>query len=364
MKLFRKSIVTIVAVLTLCIAMSASAFAAEAPTFTDVGTDSPWYEGVEYAAEQGITVGTGDGRFSPDYGITVRQWAVMICRAYDKQVEEQEGKPFGAAQLSLGYKEGWLDVGAMLDPDAVICRAYAYESIFHAANIPVFSVEPDNNIAPYESHYVTIMKDNGWCSENAHGLDQITRGEAVQLIYLMQTENIEIAKPQILDMVYVVNADKIKNMDDYLMELSQVPESILYEFNARGWAYRIDSEYIDDFGERIGMDCAGCCSYMNKSIYVKKPYATLHEMGHFYHYFIGFDDAVEELYAAEASAAEALLGTYATTNHIEYFAEVFGYWIECSDNAVELNALAEVAPETYAYFEALEDGNWTTIPEP
>ena len=363
MKLIRKSMAMFVAVMALCVAMSATAFAAEEPAFVDVGTDSPWYEGVEYAVEHGITVGTGEGKFSPDQDITVRQWAVMICRAYDKQVEEGEGKPFGTLQLTKAFDEGWLDVGAMIAPDSSMCRAYAYESIFRAAKIPVFSVERDDNAVPYENRYVKVAKENGLCKENDHGLDSMTRGEAVQLIYLIQTKNIEIAKPQILDMVYVVNADHVASLDAFLQELAKVPESILYEFNDRDWAYRIDSEYIDDFSERVGMDCAGCCSYMGKSIFVKKPFATVHEFGHFYHYFVGFDSKIEDLFVAEAEGVRDLLGDYATTNHKEYFAEVFDYWIQNSDNAMNLNALAEVAPETHAYFASLEDGNWKTFPE-
>ena len=363
MKMFKKSMAMFMAVLALCLSMSVTAFAAEEPTFTDVGSESPWYEGVEYAVDHGITVGTGAGKFSPDHGITVRQWAVMICRAYGKQVDEVEGKPFGSAQLALAFKEGWLDVGAMIYPDTVICRAYAYESIFRAAGIPVFSVEPYEN-AECENKYLSVVKDNGFCAETASGLDLITRGEAVQLIYLMQTENIEIAKPHILDMVYVVNADRVWNLDEYLEELEKVPESILYEFNDRGWAYRIDSDYIDEYSERIGMACVGCCSYMDKSLYVKEPYATVHEIGHFYHYFVGFDSTIEDLYADEAEAARGLLGDYATTNHKEYFAEVFDYWIQNEDDATMMKALKNVAPETYAYFETIEAGNWIHVSIP
>ncbi len=42
------------------------------------------YESVTYLAGRGITCGTGNGRYAPDTPITVRQWATMICRAFDK----------------------------------------------------------------------------------------------------------------------------------------------------------------------------------------------------------------------------------------------------------------------------------------
>ena len=46
-----------------------SAMAAEAG-YTDVSRDSPWYEGIEYVTEQGISNGTGANSFSPDAPIT------------------------------------------------------------------------------------------------------------------------------------------------------------------------------------------------------------------------------------------------------------------------------------------------------
>lgn len=352
----RKNILSMLMVLLLCLSMSVTAFAAETPVFQDVTSDSPWYEGVTNAAEHGITSGTGNGYFSPDSNITARQWAVMLCRAYDKQVEEQADSEFGISQMKLAFNEGWLDVGAMIYPDIGICRRYAYESIFRVEQIPVFSTSLYAN-APAENHFVHVAKENGLCSSDANELDLLTRGEAVQLIYLMQTRDIKVATPDLLKTMNIVNADEV-NLNSFLLELEKVPEPILYEFNALGWSYRVDSEYVDQFSDRVGMDCAGCCSYANKSVYVKADYATVHEIGHFYHKLVGFDGISEDLFEKEALEAAKVLGTYATTNHKEYFAEVFDYWMQHSDHA----QLERVAPETHAYFTALEKGNWKAMP--
>lgn len=346
----------ILALMLLCMSLTVSAFAAETPVFQDVAADSPWVEGINYAAEQGITSGTGNGCFSPDQNITARQWAVMLCRAYDKDVEQQENAPFGTAELNLAFREGWLDVGAMVAPDSSICRRYAYESIFRLERIPVFSTSLYSE-APEENHFVHVAKENGLCSANANALDLLTRGEAVQLIYQMQTQNIVVATPELLKTMNIVNEDGV-NLNDFLLELKKIPEPILYEFNALGWSYRVDSEYVDQFGDRVGMDCAGCCSYANKSVYVKVDYATVHEIGHFYHKLVGFDGISEELFQKESIEAAKVLGSYATTNHKEYFAEVFDYWHQHSDHS----ELEQVAPETHAYFTVLEKGNWMTVP--
>ena len=171
----------------------------------------------------------------------------------------------------------------------------------------------------------------------------------------MQTQELRVATPDLLEAMNIVNSDDV-HLNDFMLEIKKIPESILYEFNAQGWSYRVDSDYVEDFSDRVGMDCAGCCSYMNKSIYVKADYATVHEFGHYYHQFVGFDDAIETLYEKEAKSAEKVLGEYATTNHKEYFAEVFDYWIQHSDRG----ELEQVAPDTHAYFTELENGDWMT----
>ena len=354
MKKYKKIPGLILALMLLCMSLTVSAFAAETPAFQDVAADSPWIEGINYAAEQGITSGTGNGCFSPNQNITARQWAVMLCRAYDKDIAQKEGDGFGAAELRLGFQERWLDVGAMISPDSGICRKYAYESIFRVEQIPVFSSVLYRN-APAENNFVHVAKENGLCDADADALDLLTRGEAVQLIYLMQTQELHVATPNLLEAMNIVNSDDV-HLNDFMLEIKKIPESILYEFNAQGWSYRVDSDYVEDFSDRVGMDCAGCCSYMNKSIYVKADYATVHEFGHFYHQFVGFDDAIETLYEKEAKSAEKVLGEYATTNHKEYFAEVFDYWIQHSDRG----ELEQVAPDTHAYFTELENGDWMT----
>lgn len=351
----------IIVLLVLCMTLSMSALAVEAPVFQDVSTDSPWYDSILYAVENGITSGTGNGHFSPDQNITARQWAVMICRAYNKEVKAAPDAPFGAAEMKLGFDEGWLDLSAMVSPDSVMCRRYTYESIFRVERIPVFS---SNLYAaeeqPYENSYIRVAKKNGLCEDTADALDLITRGEAIHIIHTMLTKEIRVDTPSLVQMVNLVNADNTLALNDFLVEINKIPEAILYEFQADGWSYRIDSKFVDDFGNRKGENYAGCCSYMDKSIYVKYYYATIHEFGHYYHHIIdatGFDD----IYKNEAEVARRVLGDYATTNESEYFAESFEYWINWSDNSKKMNAFAEVAPETYEFFRNLALSNWERV---
>lgn len=338
----------ILAALMLCTSMILPAFAAQAPDTAD----SLWHEGVAYVTEKGIASELGD----LNENITVREWAVMVCRAYGKEV--QTDTTFGAAELKLAYKEGWLDLSAMMDPDSAMCRRYTYESIFYVEGIPAFDAELyAENVAACEDRFVCAAKENELCEDTDSELDLITKGEAAQIIYLMQTKDIEVKAPALMQTVNLINVDQNFNLNSYLLEIQKVPEAILNQFHADGWSYCVDSEYVDNFGDRKGMEYAGVCSYADKSIYVKYDYATVHEFGHYFH---DVCDAASfaAIYAKEAEAARAVLGDYAATNEDEYFAEAFDYWINWNDDSVQMSALEEVAPETYEFFHDLAGNNW------
>ena len=84
----KKRLLTMTISLMLLVVMAVPAMAAAA--FRDVDDASPWYDGIAYAVEHGITVGTGENCFSPEKEITVRQWAVMICRALGIELPQEE----------------------------------------------------------------------------------------------------------------------------------------------------------------------------------------------------------------------------------------------------------------------------------
>lgn len=70
---------------------------------------SACYEAVTYLAEQGITSGTGGNCYSPEDLITVRQWAVMLCRAYLPDTLPTESyESLGDACVRQCYREGWV----------------------------------------------------------------------------------------------------------------------------------------------------------------------------------------------------------------------------------------------------------------
>ena len=85
--------------------------------------------------------------------------------------------------------------------------------------------------------------------------------------------------------------------------------------------------------------------------------ATRHEFGHFLDWTLGIPAEHEQLYLAEAQNSG--LRDYAKTNAREYFADSFDCWIAYSGSEKRMETFRNAAPQTWAYFEALEKNNWS-----
>ena len=110
--------------------------------YSDVAADSPWYEGIAYVTENGISNGTGNNCFSPDAPITVRQWSVMLCRAYNEaEALEKDKTEFGTYCSTQAYWNGWIPMEAVTNPDSQICRGALYQSAFAVIDLPVYNYE-------------------------------------------------------------------------------------------------------------------------------------------------------------------------------------------------------------------------------
>ena len=79
--------------------MTVPTFAADS-SFSDVAPDAPYAESIAYLVEHGITNGTDADTFSPDVPVTVRQWSVMLCRAYGLPIEGDTWEEMSYVALS------------------------------------------------------------------------------------------------------------------------------------------------------------------------------------------------------------------------------------------------------------------------
>ena len=347
---------TALAVCTVVLAVILPTAASAACTgFDDLPETADCYESVMYLAEHEITQGTGNGYFSPDAPVTVRQWAMMLCRAYDVKVEGNSWSDLSQSAVEQSYRKGWLNETALSAPRSPMCRSVLVESAFAAADVPVY----DSTL--YEGGTSLSTADNilragrelGLCSDDADTNALVTRGEAAIILHAVLTQSFRIEEPPAP--VTLVNAAGV-NVNDFLLELRKLPEQVLDAFNAAGWTYRIDFDYISELSNRLNMSCIGATNYSRKTIYISEASATLHEFGHFLDWTLGFPAEHEQLFRAEAAAAP--LRNYAKTNAREYFADCFAYWVKYAGNTNAISLLQECAPMTYRYMEEVTILQW------
>ena len=348
-----KSIVrrTVLAVCTLVLALILpTAASAACAGFDDVPETADCYESVMYLAEHEITQGTGNGCFSPDAPVTVRQWAVMLCRAYEVKVEGSSWGDLSQSAVEQSYRRGWLNETALSEPNTQLCRGALLKSAFAAAKIPVYDgalYVGGVSQSDYEN-CIRIGKELRLCDEADTADEIVTRRDAAVLLHAILTRAFTVEAPP--TPVALVNAAGV-NINDYLLALRQVPEPMLAAFNVAGWTYRIDLDYISELSKQLNMSCIGATNYSQKTIYLSEASATLHEFGHFLDWTLGIPAEHEQLYLAEAQNSG--LRDYAKTNAREYFADCFAYWVKYAGNTNAISLLQECAPMTYRYMEDL-----------
>lgn len=348
---------TALAVCTLVLAMILPTAASAVCTgFVDVPESADCYESVMYLAGHEITQGTGNGCFSPDAPVTVRQWAMMLCRAYDVKVEGSSWSDLSQSAVEQAYRKGWLNETALSAPNIQLCRGALLKSSFAAAKIPVYdSVLYAGGVSlPDHENCIRIGKELQLCGEANTANEIVTRRDAAMLLHAILTRAFTVTAPEAP--VTLVNAAGV-NINDYLLALRQVPEPMLAAFKVAGWTYRIDFDYISELSKQLNMSCIGATNYSQKAIYISEASATLHEFGHFLDWTLGFPAEHEQLFRAEAAAAP--LRNYAKTDSREYFADCFSYYITYGSNSEMMEHLRKNMPQTCAYFEKLGKGGWS-----
>ena len=354
MKMIVRRTALAVCILVLALILPTAASAA-CTGFDDVPETAGCYESVIYLAECEIAAGTGNDCFSAEQLITVEQWAVMLCRAYCAETIGDSWQDVGRSSVVEAYRQGWLNETALSAPRSPMCRSVLVESAFAAADVPVYDSTLYEGVASLSTadNILRVGRELGLCSDDADTNALVTRGDAAIILHVVLTQSFRIEEPPVP--VTLVNAAGV-NINDYLLALRQVPEPMLVAFKVAGWTYRIDFDYISELSNRLNMSCIGATNYSQKTIYISEASATLHEFGHFLDWMLGFPAEHEQLFRAEAAAAP--LRDYAKANAREYFADCFDYWIAYSGSEKRMETFRNAAPQTWAYFEALEKNNW------
>ena len=170
----------------------------ETGPFADVATDAYYYEAVKWAAEQGITGGTGSGLFSPDYTCTRAQIVTFLWRAAGSP-EPKAMSGFSDVPENSYYAkavawavENGITVGTSsttFSPEATCTRAQSVTFLFRAAKAsadgtPAFS---DVTANAYYAEAVKWATDNGITNGIGGGLfgsnNDCTRAQIVTFLW-------------------------------------------------------------------------------------------------------------------------------------------------------------------------------------
>lgn len=326
-------------------------------SFSDVALDSPYRDSIEYLQNSGIVCGTGKNQFSPGAPLTVRQWAIMLCRAYGLEEHCAETPDFGLSCAEQCLKRGWLSITSYSAPDTQICWASLLGSAFKVIDLPVYNYElyPEGEQLDPQENLLRTGMELGLCEQDTTALQISTRGEAALLLCRLLTQTFEVTPPP--SPIDIQNPAGV-SLNSYQLELRRVPQPIFQTFQSLGWSCAIDMEYLAKYSRENGMTCTGLTDYGKKQIVLSDHTATLHEIGHFLHGIIDFPEEFEELYRKESPVAEKLLRRYALTNAYEYFADCFAYWISYHEDASRMGRFQTILPETYQFFAALEEDSW------
>jgi len=328
--------------------------------YSDVTAESPWYDGITYVTELGISNGTGNNCFSPDAPITVRQWSVMLCRAYDQaEALEKDKAEFGTYCSTQAYWNGWIPMEAVTAPDTQMCRGALYQSAFSVIDLPIYNYElyPDGVFLHSHENSVRVATELGICEEGTSASEIATRGEAADLLCKIMTQEYEVIEPPVVNEYPIENTYDV-NLSPYLEALAEVPAPIMKSFKDRGWHYAVDFDYLADLGNERGMTCIGACDYGEKHIYVSEASATLHEFGHYLDWVLGWVSRNSSFYTTESAAAGEFMRDYALSTAQEYYADYFVYWLRYHEVDWRVEQMKQLTPTTYAYFTELALNNW------
>lgn len=284
--------------------------------------------------------------------VTVRHWAAMLCDAYLVEGDAEMDS------VTTAYRRGWLSVNAVTEPDTPLCRGALYQSAFAAAGLHIYDslLYPGGRVLSVYENVLRAGAELGLCPADAEPLAIVTRDEAAALLHALLTLDLQVKEPPMLTQLPIQN-DAGVCLNDYLLELRRVPESVLQDFIDMGWTYIVSYPYLSDLSRKNGASCTGATVYGAKKIYVSSPRPTLHEFGHFLDCALGFPSESRSFYADEAPAA-VFLSDYALTERREYFAAYFAYYLEHCGDTAKAEQMRRLTPDTFAFFSDLAAGGW------
>lgn len=323
-----------------CVCLTSFAYAYEAP-FDDIDESSPYYDAVLWAHEENIAKGKSNNIFDADADVSPTEFAIFLGRAVtgdDNLVAEE-------------YIERLIDAGIFkranlpsTQGDAVTVE-YAAKHIFAAYGVSVYKEKLYYYFEGVHDSAAKTAVEFGLLDADIDAKSPISRGQVVSMLYrLARYTNANATE---FDDIFIVEDKNAEDLPLCYLALEQIPKAVLDAFRDDGWTLRFDTKYIDTYNEKNDTNIVGLTNNATRRIYIAESKAVVHEFGHFVQIRYGLDATA--LYEAEATKLASLTGDYCKKNSREFFAEAFAAYLSPTKN----EALRKIAPQTYAFLDAL-----------
>lgn len=346
--------------------MTCTAVAADDFAFSDI-SNTEYASAIEWAAENGVVNGTGDGKFSPQSPVTYQQFMSMYLALFFPEAYEGRDASLGWSDSIMQSAEqaGIITKYEVKNPPQCTWLEIT-DKLFEATGLQIYDrtlwgMEPESEnglnipetnlvISAAAYHLYDGIDINDWKSTP-------TRAETVQMLYQAATRNHEEELPEIVKSFSVKFEGTQKTIPSTVyLALSDVPKKYLDQFVKQGWTmYVVDSDISTVHPEykNFAENAAGLTDPNRHEVYIRSNSSGLsntvrHEMGHFAA-LITQKCLPQTYYQKEKDALTTLLRKYADKSRDEMFAETFAYIAKNKNSQEAIEQLQAVAPETYTF---------------
>lgn len=332
------------------------------PYFADVPADAPCANDVYELAQAGILFGTEPDKFSPDGSVTGLQ-VLVTCHRMLHHADPDIPVMLEEAVDSF-YVSSGIDVDWDITKEQAVALLLRRLGALPACNNPKSVIYTDRQ--GYDYAKMVGEACGLFTLDYANSEEVMTRKEYAML--LNRFRHLYFERPELFekigfDYIPVTCTEPYeKILPATWGYILNVPVDVLKAFHQSGYSVCLDNEplikYREEKYNEPGMDIVGLFSTSEHAIFVKTPYAVMHEMGHFVEKFMSGIEMSERFYKLEAGGCEDLLGDYAKTNHREYFGEAFRFFIRNRNDLMQMDLMRGVMPKTYQYMLDLEANHW------
>lgn len=357
MRFFKKA----VAAFCLCtLLLTPSYAAAPAASFQDVPADSPSYEAIQWLYQSGYTSGDGQGHFTPDSALTLRDSLYLLSAASGISLSELEAE---VPQLEKSSPISTNDFYALLfqayDVVPNIGETYILDSVSgYIFTLTELGTTAEDGQAVRGEYYMDSTANPTYTFPET----LITRADAATAIYMAASGQLVQQAPEVYQYMNLhLDAGYGAGLADLFRYVDMIPDPILKQFDADGWVIVYGDVFLNEMSQARLADIRGLHTMATNTIYTKLPDVVCHEMGHWIYYVDDVNWILENCYLKEKQAAIELIRPYAGSNKTEFFADVFSYFVRNYDDEAAMDVFASSMPSAYHLLLEMERTGWLTL---